>query len=283
MLLILAPIGMLTKIVLTPEHPSSFTVMVTNMEENSGGSGSIIETSRDKSWVLTNAHVCHVLDKDGGFVKKEDGTKFLALGYELSKTHDLCKIAVAADLGGTVKIANEAPKTYSDAIITGHPALLPNVINKGSFGERKVVHIVTSIKACTQEDAADPVNGVYCFIIGGIPVVTAYESVTVSAIIMGGSSGSAVLNANGELSGVVFAGQGSGLSYAFIVPYEYVSMFLKDSGDFIKIPLVDNENKSEETKQAKLAIIKACKLDKIKTRKICDILSQDLGVRGLRE
>lgn len=113
--------------------------------------------------------------------------------------------------------------------------------------------------------------------------MTAYESITVSAIIMGGSSGSAVLNANGELSGVVFAGQGNGLSYAFIVPYEYVSMFLKDSGDFIKIPLVDNENKSEETRQAKLAIIKACKLDKIKTKKICDILSQDLEVRGLRE
>lgn len=94
-------------VLLNQKHPSSFTVMITNVSESNGGSGSIIETSKDLSFILTNAHICNVI-KFGGIVKKEDGSKFMATAFIKSSIHDLCIIEVAADLGDSVKIANQA-------------------------------------------------------------------------------------------------------------------------------------------------------------------------------
>jgi S1-C subfamily serine protease len=206
--------------------PASFTVSITNLEENSGGSGSIIYTSKTLSKVLTNAHVCDVLNVKGGLVRKEDGTKFLARGYIKSAYHDLCVISVAGDLGQTLKLASSAPGLYSEALITGHPALLPVQLMGGRFGDRKIIQIVSGTVPCTDEDFKNPEIAQYCMFIGAKPIFKTFESQVVSAMIMAGSSGSAVLNTKGELSGVVFAGNSGGLSYAFCVPYAYVAYFL---------------------------------------------------------
>lgn len=264
-------------------HPSSFTVMVTNMEEMSGGSGSVIMNSPDKSVVLTNSHVCDVLNKEGGLVKKEDGSKYMVSGYHKSEFHDLCAIFVAADLGNSVKIAKVSPRTYEKATITGHPALLPNVINEGSFGERKVIQVMTGIKPCTEKDVRSEQDALLCFLIGGKPVITSYESVVVSALIMGGSSGSAVLNSKGELSGVVFAGQGSGLSYAFIVPFEYVSIFVREELNTVfkitKVPLEEETlTPTEQIQEAKRKLAKECKKQNPKLIDACGILKLDLDI-----
>lgn len=282
LLLVIAPIGMLTKI-LTDSHPSGFTVMVTRLDEQSGGSGSVIYSSKNKSIVLTNAHVCDALNKTGGLVKKEDGSKYMVTAYKKSEFHDLCAVWVAADLGQTVDLAGRAPKSYSEATITGHPALLPNIINKGSFGERKIIDIMIGLKPCRAEDAKNEEEAIVCFLIGGIPIIKSYESVVVSAMIMPGSSGSAVLNDKGELSGVVFAGQGPGLSYAFVVPFEYVSIFINEELNtptvLTKVPLDTKETQThEEIKEAKRKLLTECKKDNKKINRMCAILSSDLGI-----
>lgn len=278
--LLFAPAAMLT-VLLNQTHPSSFTVMVTNLSESSGGSGSTIFSSSNKSIVLTNAHVCDVLNEEGGVVKKEDGTKYLVSAYKKSEFHDLCAVWVAANLGDTVSLAENAPKAYSEATITGHPALLPNIINKGSFGERKVIGILTGVKKCSEGTAKNEEEAAYCAFFGVIPVITMYESVTVSAMIMGGSSGSAVLNADGELSGVVFAGQGQGLSYAFIVPYEYVAVFVKEElatpGKLTKVPLeTDTKQDKNQILEAKKLISMKCKQNHKQVERVCTLLKRDM-------
>jgi S1-C subfamily serine protease len=281
LLLLFAP-ALMAVLLLNQSHPSSFTVMITNLSEDSGGSGSIITTSSKKSTILTNAHVCDVLNKDGGLVKKEDGSKYLVTGYRKSQVHDLCLVSVAADLGHSVKLASKAPDAYSDATITGHPALLPNVINKGSFGERKVIQILTGVKKCTERNVKTEEDAMFCAFFGVIPVITNFESITVSAMIMGGSSGSAVLDADGNLAGVVFAGQGKGLSYAFIVPYEYVATFLEEEVatnlPVTKVPLASAEEEAEslETVNFKSKMISKCNETAAKAHKVCNILRQDL-------
>lgn len=282
LVLLVAPILMLTKIVTTPNNPSSFTVMVTRMDEQSGGSGSVIFTSTSKSIVLTNSHVCNVLNKTGGVVKKEDGTKFMISGYHKSEFHDLCAVYVAADLGVKVDLAKEAPVRFSEATITGHPALLPNVINKGNFGERKIIEIMTGIRPCDEKDIKSEQDALYCFVLGGIPIITSYESIVVSALIMGGSSGSAVLNDKGELAGVVFAGQSGGLSYAFIVPYEYVAIFIKEEltvpFKITKVPFQTQEEEShEQVQEAKQKLKEECGKDNKKIKSLCEIVKQDLA------
>lgn len=280
LVLLITPAAMLTTLI-SQQHPSKFTVMVTNLSESSGGSGSTIYSSSMKSIVLTNAHVCNVLNEEGGIVKKEDGTKYLVTGYKKSEFHDLCAVWVAADLGDTVSLAPSAPQAYSEATITGHPALLPNIINKGSFGERKVISIMTGVKKCTEDNVKNEQDAVFCAVFRVIPIVTNYESVIVSAMIMGGSSGSAVLNKDGELSGVVFAGQGGGLSYAFIVPYEYVAVFLKEEmtnpGPLTKVPLEDTGTTSmEEVIKARVYIANKCKQNIREVQRFCMIVKDNL-------
>lgn len=265
-------------------HPSSFTVMITNQAGNSGGSGSIVDTSPSESKILTNAHVCLGALKKGGKIRKVDGEEHNVTGYYLSDEHDLCLITVAADLKNKVGVASEAPSLYDEATVTGHPSLMPNVINKGLFGGRMIIQIVTGVRKCTEQDAQDPQKAPLCAFFGIVPIVKTYEAVSVSATIMPGSSGSAILNSDGELSSVVFAGNGRGLSYALAVPYEAVRNFLsremkiKEHGQ--KQRPWENEgqaNQEEESKKSASEMMdmikKACE-DPNNKQKMSDICSR---------
>lgn len=261
-------------------HPSSFTVMITNREGNSGGSGSVIDTSPSESKILTNAHVCIGALKKGGKIRKVDGEEHRVTGYYLSDEHDLCLLTVAADLKNSVKIASQAPDLYEEATITGHPSLMPNIINKGHVSGRMIIDIMTGVRKCTDQDAKDPRKNFLCMMFGIVPIIKSYESMSVSATIMPGSSGSAVLNSNNELAGVVFAGISRGLSYAFTVPYESVRNFLskemKQKQNKLR-PWEEESDKSEED-QASISsltdsINMACE-DASKREKMQDICSK---------
>lgn len=201
------------------------TVMITNMAGNSGGSGSIIASSRSESLVLTNSHVCEIAKK-GALVQTNSGQRVAVKSYQQSLTHDLCLIKVSARLGGKVNLASEAPAMFEKATVSGHPALLPNVVTEGHFSSNQMVDVFIGIRACTQAERTDEDLALICAFFGGLPVIRTYETTLVTATIMPGSSGSAVYNAGKELSAVVFAGSGD-IGYAFTVPYEYVDFFLR--------------------------------------------------------
>jgi S1-C subfamily serine protease len=200
------------------------TVMITDMNGRSGGSGVIVSNSSNSSQVLTNAHVCQVASK-GGLVKTTAGTIHTILNYRESETHDLCLITVASDLKNRVVVAKSAPKVYERATVSGHPALLPNVITEGHFSGSKVINVFMGVRKCTKEEDRDPEIGLICWFFRGFPIIRTFEAVLVTATIMPGSSGSAVYNESKQLGGLVFAGSGD-IGYAFVVPYEYVSNFL---------------------------------------------------------
>lgn len=205
---------------------TSSTVMITNSAETSGGSGVILESSPTESKILTNAHICAVV-KDGGVVKTSWQDKYLVHSYVVSPDHDVCMIKVKTDLGVNTDLASHAPDIMDSASISGHPALLPNVISKGHFANRKVIYLLHSIRECTDEDRKDPKLSLFCAFFGKLPIFKAFESRVITATIMGGSSGSAVYNWRNQISGLAFAGNGKGLSFAFAVPYEYVASFVK--------------------------------------------------------
>jgi S1-C subfamily serine protease len=206
-------------------HPSSYTVMITNMAGNSGGSGVVIKNTPSESFILTNKHVCDGVLKKGGKIRRTNGEEHVVTGYLTDIEHDLCVLTVAADLERSISIADSAPVVYTEATITGHPALMPNIITKGHFGGREIIQLIVGVRKCKDSDKEDPNLAPFCAFFGLAPIIRNYESQVVSATIMGGSSGSAVLNERGELSGLVFAGNARGLSYAFIVPYEAVKNF----------------------------------------------------------
>jgi S1-C subfamily serine protease len=203
---------------------SAGSVMITNVKGNHGGTGLILHSSDTESVVLTNAHVCGVVEK-GGVVSGRTG-KFLVSGYKVSAHHDLCLIKVETNLHHETRLADKAPLAYYDRVeVSGHPNLLPNVKTYGHFSGRDQMEVMTGMTPCTAADKSDPKKALLCFFIGGIPVVKVYQAQLVTATIMPGSSGSGAYNANGELSGVVFAGA-QGLGYGWVVPYESVKNFV---------------------------------------------------------
>lgn len=210
-----------------PTNINDATVMVVRSDGRSGGTGIIVSSENALSKILTNKHVCEVI-KNGGLVVTTNGKKHAAVSYKESSVHDLCLITVKANLKANTKLATFPPGMFDEAIVSGHPSLLPNVITKGHFSDGVIIDVMTGFRDCTEEDLKNPDPGVgfFCMLIGKLPVVRRYEAVLVTATIMPGSSGSGVYNSSNELSGVVFAGSGD-IGYAFTVPYEYVAYFLE--------------------------------------------------------
>lgn len=197
------------------------TVLITNFAQNSGGSGSVVAIMKDESEILTNAHVCGLLKK-GGLVVTDTGMKYAVSKFKTDTIHDLCLVVINTKLNSKAKLALEPAALYSDATTTGHPALLPNIITKGHFSNNKMISVVTGIKKCTPEEVQSRLE---CLFFGGLPIIRNYMSTVVSTLIMPGSSGSGVYNANDELTTVIFAGM-SDIGYGFAVPQEYISVFL---------------------------------------------------------
>lgn len=204
----------------TDQDVTSATVMIQSLN-GGGGSGVVVESNNGESKILTNNHVCKAM-LDGGTVSlNSSGENHLIKYMQFSEDHDVCLLTIAAEMKYTAKIAESAPNIFTEATISGHPSLLPNVVTKGHFSGKKIIQVFQGVKPCTEEEASDPRIGLVCMFFRGLPVVKTYESVLVTATIMAGSSGSAVYNEKQELSGLAFAGSGD-LSYAFTVPYEYL-------------------------------------------------------------
>jgi len=204
------------------------SVRIYNLAMNSGGSGSILRSFKNASHILTNKHVCKLIEP-GGIVLHE-GKKYIITHYKKFKQHDLCLIRVKANLGVNLTISNTLSKISSVIYVSGHPSLLPHILTKGHLSDRMDIELVVGTKKCTKDDMIK--NPTSCIWFGGKPIVKVYDSQVISNLIKPGSSGSAVFNTKGEIVGVVFAGTGRGFSHGFIVPQIYVIYFIQNAYRF---------------------------------------------------
>lgn len=260
------------------------SVMITNMAGTSGGTGVILKSSSTRTEIITNSHVCRGVEQ-GGVVKTKQGS-YMVITYKHSKFHDICQIIINGDLNYNTEVAKKAPISYYEkAMISGHPALLPNVVTSGHFSGQKIISVMSGIKPCTDSDKEDPNLGLLCILAGGIPVVKQYESVLVTATIMPGSSGSGVYNENKELVGLAFAGSGD-LGYAWTVPFEALRKFLDEerhsledlqpSGELYLDQSSRNQTKISETDAIK-NIKKECRGEnREKLGVYCTLAEQDI-------
>lgn len=201
------------------------SVRIMNLEMNSGGTGSIFRSFSNASHILTNKHVCHLIEQGG--VVDYKGKQYLVTHYKKFPDHDLCLVRVAVNLGVNLEVAEEIAAESSPSIVSGHPNLLPHIASIGHLSERMVIQLMVGIRECTDEDfEADPLA---CMFLGGMPIIKSLESRVVSNLIKPGSSGSAVFNKRGQLVGVVFAGASREFSYGFIVPQEYLIQFIRSA------------------------------------------------------
>lgn len=278
------------KVTTNKTSPKDFTVMVVS-ESGGGGSGSVIATDSSSATVLTNKHVCDIsLKGEDLYVVTTKNTKHKVETIATYSYHDLCAVAVVGNLDGKVKIAEKNPEMYEKATVTGHPNLFPHILSEGLFSGKQMVPMLKGVKPCAADDLKDPDKVLFCAIFGVVPVYKTYEAQAVSSVSAPGSSGSAVLNKDGELAGVVFAGVGD-FGYSLIVPVEHVRIFLEqiktENERFMTLDGYRDYNKElqEETgivplnKKQKLVIDLTCKMteDHFKNSKVkefCNTLSK---------
>lgn len=214
------------------------SVRIYNKAETSGGTGSIFRSYSNASHILTNKHVCRLIEQ-GGKVDY-DGRMYSITHYKKFSRHDLCLVRVEKNFKINTVIADKLAKKSSTTYVSGHPNLLPHIATKGHLSGRMDIQIVVGTKKCKDDDTS-----IECAWFGGKPVVKTFDSIVVSNLIKPGNSGSAVFNAEGEVVGVVYAGSGSDFSHGFIVPHIYVIFFLQNAHRYkwIKVgtPVDDEE------------------------------------------
>lgn len=129
------------------------SVMIVNLEMTSGGSGSVISSGKDGSQILTNKHVCEVI-QNGGYIVKDDA-QHLILSYQMDEKHDLCVIRVKKSFGITLAVAQKEAGPTDLVRVSGHPALLPHIASTGHMSDEVEIELVSDIRECTEADMKD--------------------------------------------------------------------------------------------------------------------------------
>ena len=216
------------------------SVRIMNLEMTSGGTGSIFRSYDNASHILTNKHVCHLIEQGG--VVDYKGKQYLVTHYKKFADHDLCLVRIGVDLKQNLEVADTLAKESSKTVVSGHPSLLPHIATVGHMSEKMEIELLAGVRPCTEEEIkADPMT---CAFFGGYPIIAVLQAQLVSNLIQPGNSGSAVFNKDGKIVGVVFAGNGRGFSFGLIVPQINVLYFLQNAHMFewVKVGTPVDEN-----------------------------------------
>lgn len=198
------------------------TARISDPTMQSGGSGSVIESGRLGSLILTNNHVCEAMEPNWIVTVNNVSSKITK--FKQFDKHDLCIIKVRRDYGVSLKIAGRLPKFGDTSIVSGHPIMFPQIVTKGHFSEELRVQVLVDVRPCTKEEyEQEPMECTFA----GKAVVEIYDSQLSSNLIQPGNSGSAVFNEKGEIIGVVFAGAGE-IGFSLNVPALHVSHFVSN-------------------------------------------------------
>jgi S1-C subfamily serine protease len=154
---------------------------------------------KNKTYIVTNKHVC---DANLRILKtnKIQFADYVGEIIAIDGIHDLC--LVTSNRTDGLELASNELEDLDKVYLVGYPRGIGKVIREGHVIENK--------------DILAP------WIYPGAVV----ETQIISTIAYGGNSGSPVVNAKGEVAGVLFAGHRWFHTEAYIVPLEYLKLFL---------------------------------------------------------
>lgn len=170
----------------TPGEQSAVRIRNVSCAEMSWGSGFVL----DEHTIVTNRHVV-----DGFLsikISTEDGEELTVASVATSYVSDLAVITTVETLTPLVSLSDEDPNVSDFATIVGYPG-----------GDEMTTSVGTVVGR--QQDNLDNADHVF----------------RVSATVERGSSGSAVYDGEGEVFGLVYAGEDD-TGYAIVIPVSIV-------------------------------------------------------------
>ncbi len=167
-----------------------------------GGTGFYMQTPSGQTVTVTNGHVCDLASGGKWLEARDDqGSRELLEIKEISETADLCILSGPKRLDAQPLKLSQFQRREERMWVIGHPFLKPNTITSGfvvTFDEIKLNDSELTPEQCKPPTRA--IEDEEC-----VRTLWAYET---SIEIFPGNSGSPVLSRNGEVLGVMFAGDG---------------------------------------------------------------------------
>lgn len=200
----------------------SQVVKLTEKTGRSGGTGFALQMPSGEVLTMTNSHVCE-LERLGQIYASIGRKKFPMTILEKSINADLCLLNGLPNMNG-LEVAGGVE--IGDVIsVVGHPALMPLAVNSGELLGYQEVVVMADDGPCEKEE------GMYKTVEGFFgPVCTEqFEAGLTTVVVLGGNSGSPVVDWKGDVVGVLFAGHGpEGASWGVIVKLENLKEFIKN-------------------------------------------------------
>lgn len=196
-------------------------------QKKGGGTGFLVNTPSGNTFILTNNHVCGLSNEAGMLLIDRE---YYAQIVANSPDHDLCLIYNPLNLEGISMAADS--KDGQNIYIVGHPLLEPLALIKGQIsGTMDIPVFIGYNLPCNGKNdknidlSEDPLAAFFGVVSA---CIRTYEAQATTANILPGNSGSPVVNHEGRLVGVAFAGREDGPGRGYIVPLSYIQKFLED-------------------------------------------------------
>lgn len=189
----------------------------------SGGTGFVVTTSNSRNYILTNKHICRLADKQGNLLVEFPGKvrRYKRKIIEISASHDLCLVENLPTFNKPLYVSNEI-NVGEKIFVVGHPKLFALTVAEGEYIEEAKILIAMSkwgkpsvVKIPFRVEAGSFLN------------LTPFKSSRFNVYSRGGNSGSPIVNSQGHLVSVLFAGNPRDVMETYGVPLRYIKEFLE--------------------------------------------------------
>lgn len=192
-----------------------------------GGTGFLVNAPSGNTYIMTNNHVCGLANESGTLLIDGD---YYAHVISHFADHDLCLVSNPLNLPG-IDVGTDS-RDGQNVYVVGHPLLEPRAETKGQISGTMIVNIMVGFNIPCKDKGQrkidmDPDSLFYAMGVASV-CVRDYEAQATTVNILPGNSGSPVLNQDGLLVGVAFAGREDGPGRGYIIPLKYIKAFLEN-------------------------------------------------------